>query len=675
MKIKKFRIKNFKSILDSGEIALDPKITTLIGENESGKTCILKALESFKRDYKYTKSDLCLYSEAKKKLDLEKIKEGNIGIITIWFQMESEDKLKLKEINPKLSRITNLKVIKYFDNSYKCESPDISLSDIKINVPKKLDMPLSEIKNIATTFKEKLNNHLNRFPPFANSKIQYEEIINEIVSFDPKTNPDIDNAFSDFFSGLAALPDKDPPIQNDIQAFSEEINPHKDRIKEILNEKDKDILSEALEILLNLMYFSDIEKLEDTISTSEYLKNKKKHKTLFNLIELSKLNIERIKDAEHYERLSSLLSASVAITGEINQFWTQEKIDVKINLEKDDIVISIIDNVINNYHPPSIRSQGFRWFFSFYINFMAGSKGEFRNTIILLDDPGVYLHASRQKDFLNAIEKISESNQIVFSTHSPFMIDREKLDRVRIITKKPNEGTLIKEKYWDSKGDALMPIRASIGMKIGDSLFTTKKNLLVEGYSDQIILEAISKLCLKKERDYIDTSKISIFAVNGADKMPLFATFCRIENQKFIALFDNDSKGRKASTELKDKFNINEKNIIMLNKSGKAGEDLVIENLIDIDFYLEALNGAYTEIFQKILNKKSINKDNLTASTFKGIENFFKENKIGTSGKIDKIKVAKKISDLASENKSPNETTISNFSNLFKMINEKLKVS
>ena len=137
MRIKKFHIKNYRSILDSGEVILDSKITTLIGKNESGKTCILKALESFNGDYKYVKDDLCLHSEARKKLDSKEIEEGDIEIITIWFEIEAEDKRKLKEIHPQLAKIRTLKCTKYFDNSYNVESPEISLD--KIDTKKEIE--------------------------------------------------------------------------------------------------------------------------------------------------------------------------------------------------------------------------------------------------------------------------------------------------------------------------------------------------------------------------------------------------------------------------------------------------------------------------------------------------------------------------------------------------------
>lgn len=670
MRIEKFYIKNYRSILDSGEVNLDSKIAILIGKNESGKTCILKALESFKGDYEYAEDDLCLHSEAKEKIDSGATK-GDVEIMTIWFEIEAEDIGKLKEIHPQLTKIKTLRITKYFNNSYRVESPEISLEDLKINTRKEIEKNLSEIKRLATSFKKRLDSHSQRLAPFNASKAQYDSIINEIIAFDPEANPDVDNVFNNFYDRFRSLLNRDGPIQNDIEAFIRKIEPHKNRIKDTLL-KEEGVIDRILKILPSFMYFTEVEKLEDTIPIYEFLANKEKHKTLSNSIELSGLDVERIKDAGDYDILSSLRSASMTITGLVNQSWTQEKVNVNIGIVRDKIVISIFDNVIKKEHPPSIRSQGFQWFLSFYINFTAGSRGELKNTIILLDDPGVYLHPSGQKDLLDALEKISESNQIVFSTHSPFMIDREKLKRIRIVSKKEGKGTLIEEKYYKSDYDALQPIRASIGMTIGDTLFITKRNLLVEGYSDELILEAMSEVVSKKKKNYINTSKISILPVNGADKMPYFATLLAKENLKFLVLLDYDREGRKTTKELKEKFGMNDNNILTLEILTEKGNDLEMEDLIDIDFYLEALNLAYGDIFQKKLRKQSITTDDLKEASFKGIKEFFREKKIGVSKRVDKIKVAKRIYDLVAEDKVLKPQTISNFSQLFKMINERL---
>lgn len=673
MRIEKFHIINYKSILESGEINLDSKITTLIGKNESGKTNILKALESFKGDYEYGADDLCLHSKTRRNLDLGKVKDKDIEIMTIWFVMEDVDRQKLKELHPKLEKMKTLKVTKYFDNSYHLESPLISLKDLKNIDEEEVEKNLLKIQELATSFLSTLKDHSKRYTPFATSESQFEEIISSFISFDPEKDPNIDNTFNNLYNRLRNLPNRDILIQNDIETFVTEIESCKSEIKEILSVRE-DLENKILEVLPNFLYFTDVEKLEDIVEINEFLNNRKAHKTLANLIELCNLDIERLKDAEEYEMLSDLELASTSITGMVNQSWKQEKVNVKIGIVRDQIVVSISDDVIRKEHPPSIRSQGFQWFLSFYINFTAGSKGEFENTVILLDDPGVYLHPSGQKDLLDTLERISQSNQIIFSTHSPFMVDRKKLKRTRIVSKKKGKGTLIEEKYYKSDYDALQPIRAAIGMTIGDSLFFSKKNLLVEGYSDELILGAMSDICSKEGKICIDTSNIAILPVNGANKMPYFATLLEKENIDYLILLDEDKKGRDIANELKEKFSINENKIITLGIIGEKGEDKEIEDLINIDFYLHALNLAYKKEFQEKLEKESINKKDLPKASFGGVKRFFREKQIEENKRIDKIKAAKKIYDLIAENRLPNKDTISDFAEIFKIINDRLGI-
>jgi predicted ATP-dependent endonuclease of OLD family len=88
---------------------------------------------------------------------------------------------------------------------------------------------------------------------------------------------------------------------------------------------------------------------------------------------------------------------------------------------------------------------------------MAGSHGKFKNTIILLDDLGIYLHPSGQKDLLKTLERISRSNQIVYATNCPHMIDRDKLTRVRLVSKKKGKGTVIR-----SRVEKHQPVSSSV---------------------------------------------------------------------------------------------------------------------------------------------------------------------------------------------------------------------
>lgn len=675
MRIEKFRIQNYKSILDSGEVTLDPEVTTLLGKNESGKTNVLEALKSFEDDHEYKKEELCLHSDVLDLVDSTSEEEQDIVILTIWFNIEKEDKPKLGDMHPQIAKMKTLKCTKLFDNTCSLDSPEVPLDEFEIDVTKEIDVSLSKIQERASLLAKEFDVHSKRYPAFAGSRPQYNGIIDEIAAFDLDASPDVETVFDDIHSRLRSLPNTDEQIQAEIEAYIGDVLPFKNDIAELLDEGETNLRSLLSQLLPNFVYFTSPEMLEDAVSIDEFLANRGKHKTLSNLLKLCDLDVERIRAAGEWEVLTKLRLASTKITGLVNESWKQADVELRIGIVNDKIVVSVFDDVIGKEHPPSIRSQGFRWYLSFYIDFTAGARGELRNTIILLDDPGVYLHPSGQKDLLNTLEELSESNQIVFSTHSPFMVDRNKLDRVRIVSRTEEKGTLIEEKYYKSNFDALQPIRAAIGMTIGDSLLFHEKNLLVEGISDEIILRAMSEVCRRKDKDHIDTSGISILPVLGADKMSYYATIFAKENLRFVALLDFDPQGKRALKDLTKRFNIDDKGILSLDELTGKGGFLEIEDLIDIDFYMKGVNLAYANVFPKKLQRERITKNDLSEASFRGIKKFFRQKRIQRNKRVDKIKVAKKIQELVATDETPSSQTISTFSKLFKTINERLAVA
>jgi predicted ATP-dependent endonuclease of OLD family len=672
MKIEKVRVQNFCSIKDSNEVNIDGKVTSLIGKNDNGKTNFLKALEFFNKEYKYAKDDLCSYSEK------EGIEAKDIEMITIWFGITDKDKIKLKELMGNIPKKNELKITKYFDNHYDIEIGDFKAEHL-VPAPKKdIEEIISAIKSPVDVLSEKIQPHIQRYPPFASSNPQYEQFIGAFLSTDFDDESNMDQAFSTLYSNLRSLPDQDAPIQEDIEICIEQL----EKMKVDLTANDQeDIKEEILGMIPIFIYFDSVDLLRDSITIKEYLANKPNYKTFTNLFEVSNLDIDELGEKQFYERRFDTDKASANITGMVNESWKQEDVKVNIGYDGGNLFVYIEDKV-GAHDPPSKRSDGFQWYLSFYTNFMAGTNGEFKNAILLLDNPGVLLHPSGQKNLLDLLDKIAESNQVIFTTHSPFLIDRNHIDRIRIVEKREDGvGTTIKEKFHDSNFDALEPIRAAIGTTIGDSLFGNKKNLIVEGWSDDLILDGISYYLKRTNRDFIDTSRIAIIAAGGAEKIPYFTLIVRKEGYKFAIVLDNDTAGRKIAKELKDKYPIENDRIIKLDENAPEetrGIDIEIEDLIDNDFYNKAVNDTYRGILKEKLGKEEIKKEDLvdlTSMKSKRYSDFFKKNR--KLGGFDKVLVAKQIRNIVSDKSCTDEilgeTTIKNFVSLFKAINGRLK--
>ena len=120
------------------------------------------------------------------------------------------------------------------------------------------------------------------------------------------------------------------------------------------------------------------------------------------------------------------------------EYWTtNENLEIRFDIEHTTNNIRYLNiRIYNSKHrvtlPLKNRSKGFLWFFSFLVWFSKIQGDKNSNYILLLDEPGLSLHASAQNDLLRFIdEKLAPEYQVIYTTHSPFMIDSLKLNEVR----------------------------------------------------------------------------------------------------------------------------------------------------------------------------------------------------------------------------------------------------
>jgi len=682
MQIKKVLIQNFRSISCSDEILLDKKITILIGRNEHGKTNFLKALESFTVGHEYVDEDLCTYCLAKGELETGSVERSQIPIITICFTLSSEDRTKLGELHKRLAQLEELKVTKFFDNRYEIENGELDISALEsvpiINIDK-LDS-WSGVKSQIDNLRNELKAQTERLPPFTSAEPQYDQHITNFLALGSEnTDESIEKAFDSLFQGLQALPGQDATIQKVIaHRIGHFEQAKKSLIAELLDKTSaqNEVLSPILDMIPSFIYFTDVDLLQDSVPLSEFLGNRQQYRTLDNLITLAGLDVNKLGQATPHARRFQTDKASAVITGLVNNFWNQQKVTVTIGIDADNLSIFVTDNV-GAFDPPSRRSKGFQWFLSFYVNFTAGSKNELKNAVLLLDDPGVFLHPLGQEDLKKTLEQLSTSNQLVLATHSPFMIYRDYLERTRIVDKESEEGgTKLIEKYWVSDFDAIAPLRAALGIRLGEMPLAEKRHLVVEGYEDLLYLEAMALYFKRaKKKPVIDLSRILILPVNGADKALFYTTFLAKEGFKLLVLLDYDKKGRAVKKQIIENQLVPEDVVVTLDEaivSTESGRDYEIEDLFDGDFY----KYAATQVYQKEAEDGTIDFGNLDTSIEKQTKRYQQLFKTSRHY-FDELRIAQQIRMIVDSgscnDRLVGETTLVNFGKLFEIINERLK--
>ena len=235
------------------------------------------------------------------------------------------------------------------------------------------------------------------------------------------------------------------------------------------------------------------------------------------------------------------------------------------------------------------RSKGFQWFFSFYLVFLVESDEGHKDSILLLDEPGLHLHPTAQQELIAFFEKLAKSNPLIYTTHSPFLIDGERIHRVRPITEDDTGHSRISIDSWPSDAETIFPLWAAAGYAIVHSLFQQKKNVLVEGFSDYLYLHALNMHCRDLKRQCLPED-VYITPCGGTKFVSVIAAIFLGKKIRPVVLLDSDSAGRARQEALaKELYSGREENILMLSDV-LGTKDCEIEDIIGESTVLKGLS-------------------------------------------------------------------------------------
>lgn len=358
-----------------------------------------------------------------------------------------------------------------------------------------------------------------------------------------------------------------------------------------LNITDNELRETIFQFIKNdvaekIIFFDDFQdRLNSVIPKEEIIDNKD------NLIIQGLLKVGGLTGFEEEiftdDRQAGILfeKAPEKLTKAVKQAWFQGSVDeIEIKLKKDNngahLVVNIEDK--NTYVEFGARSRGFKWFLSFYLKYRAHHDGELTNAIFLMDEPGLFLHPKGQKDLMRYIEKLSKKNQIIYTTHSPFMINRLHAKRVRVVSKVQKKGTVINSKGFTANWRHL---RSSLGMVLSDSFYFADKTLIVEGPEDVIYILSLLKFFIERENLDLDVNLLSVMDAGGATNLPAMSHLVKDEERPLIVLIDSDS----TKTLNRLKKSLDEKKEIKEVKSFSI-DAITIQDLLPKNIYEAAVN-------------------------------------------------------------------------------------
>lgn len=599
MRLVKARIQNFRSIKDTGIFEIENLKTILVGPNEAGKTVILKALQQINRPEGVDGFDVIrdyprsMYND----ITTGKVKPENIEIVRGYFELEEDDKKHIPEAfhNCKyvIYRKLNNKEIHWLDGApdkIKYEDVSKDLSRLIAHLDKQFEKetgstttkPSESFKEITdgftdlTTFSKENNvallKRLEEYYTLIDEDNTKEEERFTKLKAQIKQNEESDRV-------LSIIAERLPIFVLFNNYFKVKPSIHLEHLAERIERnllQDDKFYDYGNICLLKLLGFSarDLANIGNTISPDR------------NDIDA----LKKYKDTLD-NRTYQLNAASIKLTKEIKNIWNPnpnrpEAEKIRISADGQYLKV-VVEDEIGVEIELDQRSEGFQWIVSFFVVFFAEAIDKHENAILLLDEPGMSLHGLKQRDFRETISRLSETNQTIYSTHSPFLVGPDELDLVRVIElQSREEGTKVHTTISSSDPAGLLPLQEAFGYDLAQSLFAQQRNLILEGLTDYWYVEATSSLLRDANIENLD-ERIALVFANTAGKVVYYATILFAHKLKITALLDSDNAGDQAAKQETLVHTLGNKNILrtkdFCNNVPKAEiEDLLRDTLVEV---------------------------------------------------------------------------------------------
>jgi len=591
MKLKSFRVQNFRSINNSGVIRAD-EITALVGRNESGKSNLLLALASLNPPE--GRKPLSKIKDFPRHRRLEECTDETRVLTTTW-KLEPSEREELGRLITGGANITEVEIGRYYEN--------------QCWVGVSLTRPSLDSKDSAGAIR-KLRPHvevlIERLVVEAQPTVQatwtaLQTSLGQTANVETWAT-EVTKTAAAFRKALIQASVTLPNIADEVLASQEE------NAEEITNfdNAHTTVRNKIVSWLPIFIYIAEFPELDGHQNVATYLERKNANPLQLNdpdlnFEKMAKVSgfdpkqLQKLLQSNDHETRNQLVNrAGAVITAEMRRLWKDRQLKVRFNLDGNHLETLISDP--NNLYDVEVnldeRSRGFKWFFSFYISFAADTQGgNADGAILLLDEPGLYLHATSQADLLKHLRE-DFKNQIIYTTHSPFMVPSDAISVVRTVNISQDKGTEVTN---DPTGDSrtLFPLQAALGYHLSQTLFIGSANLVVEGVTDFWFLSSVNAHLRATGKPAIP-DELVITPAGGAPRVPYMVALLTAERLDVIVLLDDERAGRDIKNELLTTKLIRDSNIIFVSEGFAVGAtEADIEDLIDADIYEALVRESY----------------------------------------------------------------------------------
>lgn len=587
MRLTRFKVQNYRSINDSQWVDVDDT-TVIVGKNESGKTSLLKALWKFNpfKPHPYSLDREWPKGRRKERTD-------QATVIIAEFAFSTDEQAAIDAVDECTKGITGVTITKNYKGTF-------SYSFLPKN-PTEEDNLKWAISIVQENFGQPPETASSHF------KMTYETALVEFVG-KARAHGGATHVVAqagNFKSTVNGCVSPNDPEKQQDQTAAAEIHKAVDlALKELkVAPPARRVVDMAQEWLPTFIYmddyriFSGAAQLNEVKQRKDNRQSKPEDDTIILLMEQAGLDlddeVEKAGKPDREQRILDMNDASNTLTKEIADRWSQKRYVVRFEADGYHFVTFVQDVDSVALVPLEERSKGFQWFFSFDMMFMSETKGEFENAVILLDEPGLHLHAAAQRDLLKRMASYAKNNQLIYTTHLPFMIDFNRLDNI-FVCEENEAGTIVHKDWATADKDARFTLQAALGLSWSQSLFVGQYNLVVEGVTDFWLLSTLSTMLREAGEDGLD-EQLVVTPAGGASKVAYVGTILHGQELNVMVLLDSDKEGEDARKQLVHEWILKDDTVLMLGKVLGVSHPCALEDLFDEATYLGHVQAAYAK--------------------------------------------------------------------------------
>lgn len=678
MRLRKFRVSAFRCIHDSGEIKVGD-LAAFVGRNESGKTTILQALTLLNKEEGLSELDLC--DEMTEELKSE------INVVEGEFELSNHETHLIKE---KFQVLPEIKKIRIFRTNKNLKI-QYDFGNIRI----------SEEENKALNSWENFTENVRSFVDTIPNHIRIRIDMTFFEGRPPASREIFNSEMAEFNNNIRVLAADEKQVIFEWEKIYNSISTNFDSM--LVGTTERVALENFIEENLHprFVYFSDYKKIIGSINLNEYLKISKGMKeesveyveefdraeTVRNLFYLAELDVEELEEykSSPSKLIKYLNTASRRLTERLNPAWKGDPIHVDFRYNPGNILSVVIsdvhkDGTITNTGLLNRRAEGFKWTFSFIVNFAAETqRAELKEAILLLDEPARNLHPTQQRGISDLLKNLAGSNQVLYATHSPFMIfDYTPGNLLVVELDKRKHLSKIYYDYWNAEDSTLTPILYGLARGLVESIVdrqigtNSRPVILVENMTDAMYLNAFDRFLQDPNISMNPLNVVAAFSKNSV--LPL-SIFYRNHGYNTFVLLDNSDESKQISTQLAAN-DFSKVQTIFFEQVGKTIQS--IEDYIAIDDYLYAVNQTY-EIKLRREGYTALTKENVISKGKKGMVEslvaIWQEHKDDGWGEFDAEEICRYICEKIALNQTDflSDKTKDQFRTLYRLIAERIR--